>query len=119
MEQHVREPNAGVTVSGHGNAVNVGGRGNAAIAASGGGTSEAALATAVAAIRALATEVDDATKMVLEQGAQEIAETGTEDPTRLGSVLRMVRAAIARIGDTLARAVAEKAVSEALKAVGQ
>jgi ribonuclease D len=105
-----------VTVSGSGNAVNVGGSSNSTTVNNNHGT-QRAVDAAVQAIRALAADVDGPAKIALEFGAEDIESTA--DRPRMAASLKRVQEVITSVSSTVSTAsAATSAVSAAMRALG-
>lgn len=106
--------------AGSGNAINIGGSGNTAkVTNYVSGAAPGELAAAVEAIRALAAQVPEADRAVLEEVAEEIVQVPADDSARLGRKLSLARSFIEGLsGTTVLAAGAAKAVGDAIRALG-
>ena len=106
--------------AGSGNAINIGGSGNtASVTNYKGGAAPSELIAAVEAIRALATQVPETDRAVLDEVAEEIEQVPAHDSARLGRKLTLARSFIDGLsGTTTLAAAAAKAVGDAIKALG-
>lgn len=104
-----------MTVSGSGNAINVGGANNSATVNFGGGAKDA-VDEAVRAIGALAADVDGPARVALEYGADDIA--ATSDKARLAVSLKQVQDIITGVSSSVSTAAgAAAAVGAAMRAL--
>lgn len=108
-----------VAISGHGNAINLGGSNNVAtVTTSGQAMTE--IDTVMEALRALAAEVGGPQGIALDEAANTLEATPGNDKTAVQRVLTMAAAVAAGVNPTVVGAAeAVESVANALQAIGQ
>ncbi len=108
-----------VSISGSGNAVNLGGRHNHAAVHVGPSAGGDEVASALIALRALADQLDGPDATVLEAAAATLEDTPREDEPAIRRVLTMAAAVVAGVsGSVIGSAEAVEAVGNAIQALG-
>ena len=108
-----------VAISGHGNAINLGGSNNVATVTTS-AQADPEISTVLEALRALATEVGGPQGTALDEAANTLEGTPGNDKSAVQRVLTMAAAVAAGVSPTVVGAAeAVESVANALQAIGQ